>query len=78
MQKERTRFLLPGPSNQAAGRFLIFSYFYGLLILRSERVAGNYNVARRQVADSRRANEFVYMCMHVKVRECTCVCTCIG
>ena len=35
---------------QAAGRFLILSYF-GRLILRSEQAAGNYGVARRHVAD---------------------------
>ena len=48
-----TVIVLPDPGNQAVGRFLILSYFYGLLILRSEHVAGTYSVARRQVADSR-------------------------
>ena len=47
--------LLPGPGNQAAGRFLILSYFYGFLILMSEQAAGTYSVASRHVADSRRA-----------------------
>ena len=42
--------LLSGPGNQAAGRFLILSYFYCFLILRSELVAGTYCVACRQVA----------------------------
>ena len=49
-----TYHLLPGPGNQAAGRFLILSYFYSFLILRFEQVAGKYCVARQQVADSRR------------------------
>ena len=44
-------------------------------------------MARRQVADSRRADGCVYiyictrvykyMCMHVDARVCACVCTCI-
>ena len=71
-------FPLPGPGNQAAGRFFILSYFYGVLILRSEQVAGTYSVARRQVTDSRRDYGFVYMYMHVYVRVNACVCTCIG
>ena len=76
--KYRSReFLLPGPDNQAARRFLILSYFYGFLILRSDRVAGTYSLARPQVADSRRAYGFVYMCMHVYVRVCACICTCV-
>ena len=46
---------------QTAGRFLMLSYFYGFLILRSRQVAsrqvaGTYSVARWQVADSRRAD----------------------
>ena len=44
--------LLPGPGNQAVGRFVIMSYFYGLLSSRSKQVAGTYGVTRRQVADS--------------------------
>ena len=71
---------------QAAGRFLILSYF-GCLILRSEQVAGNYSVAKRQVADSRMAYRFVCMCahgcicicfLHVYVLCVACVCMCIG
>ena len=38
---------------QAAGRFLILRYFYGFLILMSDKVAGIYGVASRQVADIR-------------------------
>ena len=59
---------LHGPGNQAAGRFLILSYFYGFLILRSEQVAGPNGVARRQVADSRRAYGRAYM----RARACVC------
>ena len=67
----------PLPGNLAAGRFLILSKFYCFLILRSEQVAGTNSVARRQVADSKRAYGFVYMGMRVQ-RVCTCVCTCIS
>ena len=69
-----TYLLLPGPGNQAAGRFLILSYFYGFLILRSEQVAGTYGVARRQVADSRRAYGCAYMCERVYICMYMCVC----
>ena len=58
-------FLLHGPGYQAAGRFLIISYFYGFLILMSVQVDGTYSVAHRQVADSRRANGCAYRCAHV-------------
>ena len=69
---------------QAAGRFLILSYFG---YLRSEQVAGNYGVARQQVADSQMAYRFVCMCalvcicicvLHVYVLCVACVCMCIG
>ena len=53
--------------------FLILSYFYGFLILRSEQVAGTYSVARPLVADP----EGLWICIHVYVRVCSCVCTCI-
>ena len=53
--------LLPTPGNQAAVTFLIQSYFYGFLNLRSEQVAGIYSVA-----DRRRAYGCAYyMCMHL-------------
>ena len=70
---------------QAAGKFLILSDF-GRLILRSEQVAGNYCVARRQVADSWMVYRFVCMCAHVCICLCVlhvyvlcvaCVCMCI-
>ena len=67
--------LLPGPSNQAAGRFLILSYFYGFLIFRSDLVAGISSVARRQVADSGMAYGFVYICVCMYM-YCTCVWVC--
>ena len=66
--------LIHGPGNQAAGRFLIFSYFYGFLILRSEQVAGIYSLTSRQVAVSRRGYGFVYMRMQWL---CTYVCMCM-
>ena len=56
-------FPQPGPSNHAAGFFLILSYFYGFLILRSEQLTSTYCVARLQVADSRRPMD-VYMFAH--------------
>ena len=56
--------LLPNPGNQAVGRYLILSYFYGFLILRSEQVAGTYSVARRQVEDSQRVYE-LYICVYM-------------
>ena len=71
---------------QATGRFLILSTF-GRLILRSEQVAGNYGVARRQVADCWMAYGFVCMCAHIYICICilhvyvlcvACVCMCIG
>ena len=65
--------LLTGRGNQAAGRFLILSYFYGFLILRTEQVAGTYCVARRQVEDSRKALGDAYMFAHV----CFCICVCM-
>ena len=69
--------LLPSPSYQAAGRFLIFSYFYGFLILRSEQVAGTYGVACWQVADSRRAYGCAWVCAPMCLCICTCVCMCM-
>ena len=55
--------------SQAAERFLIYSYFYGFLILRSEQVAGTDSVARRQVADGRRAYGCVYIYVYICVNE---------
>ena len=60
--------LLPGPGKQAAGRFLILSYFYGFLILRSEQVAGTPTV--RRVGRWRMAYGFIYMCIHVYMYLC--------
>ena len=36
----------------------------------SEQIAGTDSVTLWQVADSRRAYGFVYMCMHANVRVC--------
>ena len=70
--------LLPGTGNQAAIRFLIISYFYCLLIVRSEEAPGTYGVARRQVADGRRADGCPYMRVRIYIYKCTSVCPCIG
>ena len=61
---------------------IFISFFYGFLILSSQQVAGTYSVARRQVADSRRAYECVHLLAHVCVRmymrahvyACVCMC----
>ena len=68
-------YLLPGPGNQAAWRFLILSYLYGFLILKSEQVTGTYGVAHRQVADIRRAWMCIYVCTRVYIHVYACICT---
>ena len=62
-------------------RLLILRYFYSVLSLRSEQVAGTYGVARRQVVDNRRAygcaygRGNIYICVHACI--CTCECMCL-
>ena len=61
---------LPGPGNQAAGRFLILSYFYSFLILRSEQVAGTYSTVWRVGIwwiDGGLMNLYICVCMYMYV-----------
>ena len=62
-----TVFLLLQPclGNQAAGRFLILSCFYGLLILRSEQLAS---------AGGGGLTEGLWICIYVWAHVCVCVC----
>ena len=61
--------------NQAAGRFLILSHFYGFLILRSEQVAGTYSVALRKMANIRTAGGpmALYICVFMYMYVCMCM-----
>ena len=83
-------FLLHGPGNQAGGRLLILNYFYGFLILRSEKIAGTHICGESAgcefvwlcicvclwMCKGVYIRMFVYRCMHVNIRVCAS--TCIG
>ena len=67
--------LLPDPGNQVAGRFLILSYFYGFLFVRSEQIDGTYCVAhRRWRIDGGHIEVYVYVCTGMHMYMCMHVC----